>query len=321
MSKNKGSRKGAKQTTTKQNRNKKTVKLTNNSSRRYQRSRAPVAFSFAMGSFSQISNTRSGPLLHFREIFPVNGVASGLALALPYSPTKWGGTRTASLAAQYSSYRPLTCNIKWQPAVGTSQAGSIAIGTIFDGARLTGSTFSQFAQSLPATNGGFVGTLWQRRASQIMLGRNLRANAYPTMQISEDEIPFWIVVATDSDKANLGFIVIESTMTLRNPLNVLTDPPTTFTGQTTITHDDQNNTTTMTIPQAEMNKTPVVGASYSFGFFDRLLNVAGGVVSPILNPVIATVKSVLDGKVTFSLDNAIATQNVMSTIIGLTSNF
>lgn len=283
--------------------------------------RAPAAFSYLTSSSAELRVVRGEPRLYIREIFHIDTVTSGLSAAIPVSPTKWRGTRAASLAANYTSFRPLKCKIHWHPSVGTSQEGNIAIGTIFDGARLPTGDWTGLSQSLTASNGGFMVTMWQPAFSVVQLGTCLRDNLYPTYQINEDEIPFWVVAAGSVSKQSAGYIVINLVMSLKNPINGTADPPTTFTGPTEFVHDEDTKTTVMKINNQLLNKTLNVGTDYSFVLRDILRGTAGQAIAQILSPIIATVKEVVDGKTVFLVDPNIASQTSMGTLVGLCRNF
>lgn len=283
--------------------------------------RAPAAFSYITSSSAKLTYFKGEPRLHIREIFNVDTVTSGLSAAIPVSPTKWRGTRAASLAANFTSFRPIRCTIQWHPAVGTSQEGNIAIGTIFDGARLPTGDWTGLSQSLTASNGGFMVTMWQPAASFVQLGTCLRDNLYPTYQINEDEIPFWVIAAGSVVKQSAGYIVINLVASLKNPINGIADPPTTYTGPTEFVHDDENKTTIMKVNNQLLNKALNVGTDYSFVLRDILRGTSGQAIAQILSPIIATVKEVVEGKTIFTVDSNIASQTMTGTLVGLCRNF
>lgn len=283
--------------------------------------RAPAAFSYITSSYANISIVRGEPRLNIREIFHIDTVTKGLSAAIPVSPTKWRGTRAASLAANYTSFRPLSCRIQWHPAVGTSQEGNIAIGTIFDGARLPSGDWTGLSQSLTASNGGFMVTMWQPATTTIKLGTCLRDNLYPTYQINEDEIPFWVVAAGSVAKQSAGYIIINLSMSLKNPINGIADPPTTYTGPTEFVHDDETKTTVMKIDNQLLNKTLNIGTDYSFVLRDILRGTQGQAIANILSPIIATVKEIVEGRTVFAVDSNVATQTMTGTLVGLCRNF
>lgn len=289
--------------------------------RRSYRSRAPAAFSYRTSSYATIRNVNGSPQLYIREIFNVDADTSGLSAAIPISPTKWRGTRASALAANYTAFRPISCKVQWQPAVGTSQEGNVAIGTIFDGARLPTGDWAGLSQAITASNGGFMVTMWQPAGTSIKLGTSLRDNLYPTYQINEDEIPFWVVVAASTAKQSAGYVVINLVISLKNPINGIADPPTTFSGKTEFEHDDESKSTTMKIANGLLNKTLNVGADYTFALRDILKGTGGQTIAQILSPIVGTVKKVADGYTYLNVDSNIATQTLNGVLIGLARNF
>lgn len=289
--------------------------------RHTRRRTVPAAYSYKTSSYASLRNVNGAPQLYIREIFSVDATTSGLSAAIPVSPTKWRGTRASALAANYTSFRPISCTVQWQPAVGTSQEGNVAIGTVFDGARLPTGDWAGLSQALTASNGGFMVTMWQPAGTKITLGTSLRDNLYPTYQINEDEIPFWVVAASSISKASAGYVVINLVISLKNPINGIADPPTTFSGKTEFVHDDESNTTTMKIANALLNKALNVGTDYTFALRDILKGTQGQTVSQILSPIVGTVTKVADGFTHFKVDSNIASQSLSGVLIGLARNF
>lgn len=281
----------------------------------------PAGFSYRTTSYAQVRQGADGPYLVFREIFPINLKETGLSALIPFSPTKWKGTRACNLAANYTGYRPLSVSVQWQPSVGTSESGNIAFGTCFDGSRLAVNTWENLSQMLPATNGGFMVTMWQPTSSRITCGTNLRDNLFPTYQINEDEIPFWMMVAGSKKLDAAGYLIVNASISLKNPTNGQADPPTSFTGAALFTHDDETKTTKMSIAQAAVNKLLTVGQDYTFVFNDLLKGTAGQTIAHVLSPIVATVSSIADGKINFNVDSNIASQTIPGVLVGLLRNF
>lgn len=240
------------------------------------------------------------------------------------TPTKWSGTRSASLAQTYASHRPLKCVVSWEPAVGTSTSGTIAVGTVFAGARLPNDSdgFNSLANALSATNGGFLTSIWNPSIKSINLGRNLRANQFPLFEVSADDIPFWICVATSDTSGNqIGYVAIETTFTLRNPLVGSFASPVIGSGVIDIVNDPEKKTTTMTVPQSRINRVLSVGADYAWTFARNLTSITGSVITSILSPVMARLTAIASGNYQFTIDNNIATQRALGYIIGQAANF
>lgn len=176
----------------------------------------PAAYAMSASSNTKIRQNRDGSAtLVVQEIFQIQSERNGLTFMLPANPTKWIGTRAQQLSATYTSFRPLSFEIGYCPVTGTSTSGFVAVGTVFDGARIPSGSDQDLARSLSATNGGFITTMWQPASRRVALGKNLRANTFPLYDVQDDDIPFWVVAS--GSQANQGFIVIRCRMTLHNP--------------------------------------------------------------------------------------------------------
>lgn len=285
----------------------------------------PVAYSFSARASATFRQEKDGSTsLTTTEIFPVVSQPSGLSYMLPMTPTKWANTRTCALAYTYASHRPLSCTIAWEPAVATSTSGSVAIGTIFAGARLPndGDSWDSVSRSLACTNGGFISTIWDHHSSPVTLAKNLRANQFPLYEVSADDIPFWICVATsDTSQTMIGYLVVTAKFTLRNPLSGSISQPVTGAGSVQFTHNDETDTTTMSVPQAMINRVLGIGADYMWTFARNLVNTAGNVVTSILSPVTARLSAISGSNYVFSVDNNIGTQTALGYVIGQAANF
>ena len=303
---------------------KSTIRKSKTVPKRSTRRSVPVAYTRTTSTYATLRNTRDGSAnLTTREIFPVVSQPSGLSLMIPMTPTKWAGTRSASLAQTYASHRPLRCLISWEPAVGTSTSGSIAVGTVFAGARLPNNSdsFNMLGSALTATNGGFMTSVWNPSIKAVNLGRNLRANQFPLFEVSADDIPFWVCVASsDTNGTHLGYLVLETTFTLRNPLVGSFASPVIGSGSANIVHSEQDGTT-MTIPQSSINRVLSVGADYMWAFAKNLVSTTGSIITSILSPVIGRLSSTAGSDYTFTIDSNIGTQQALGYIIGQSPNF
>lgn len=305
---------------------KQTQKLTSSRTFRNRRRRQiPVAFSFSARSTATLTHRSDGSAtLKSTEIFPVFSQSTGLSYMLPMTPSKWANTRTCALSYTYSSHRPLSCHVSWEPAVSTSTPGSVAIGTVFAGARLPNESdsWSSISRSLACTNGGFISTIWDHHDSYVHVARNLRANQFPLYEVNSDDIPFWICVATsDTSGSTIGYLVVTTVFTLRNPLSGSISQPVTGSGQVQITHDENQKTTTMTVPQNMINHVLGIGADYLWTFGSNLVNTVGSTVSSILSTVVARLSAIDGSTYKFTLDSNIGTQQALGYIIGNSANF
>lgn len=280
---------------------------------------APAAIGANASSYATVKTRVDGSAnLHVREIFPVKQSASGLCLAIPLCPTKWTGTRTAALAATYMSHRPLRVSWQYVPATSSNTAGSIAVGTVWSGCRLpTSDEVENMYQYLPSTNGGNLSSVWQPTKNAIACGRNLRANQFPLYEVSSDDIPFWIVVAS-AGEATIGSLVVTADFTLRNPITPGSSGPLSYSGN--ITFEAGQTETTFSLPQSAISGTAAVGQEIVFTPLKTLLNRSGGVLTSTLSSFIATVKEA-GASLVFSVDPSYAAGSFRSVLIGRNANF
>lgn len=266
-------------------------------------------------------------MLRFREIFPITYNSNSLMdIAIPFVPSKWEGTRTASIVTTYTSYRPIRVNLTWAPLVGTSQTGSCTVGTVFDGTRLTMPTRNDAIRSLSITNGGFTTSMWKPHYSRVFLGTNLRANTYPSNEISADDIPFWIctTLSEDAPAATCGMLVVTGLIALHNPSNCLQPPITmrNLTGeivdQSTEEEDEPFNL--MRIPVTNQLLLPA-DADLWFAPTNYLHNATNQVITQLLSPIILHYLGSDESYHNFRIDKDFAPQVIVGVIGGLVANF
>lgn len=289
------------------------------------RSSIPAAYGMTTQSYARLSSRRDGSTtLESFEIFPVTSQSAGLSYMLPMTPTKWIGTRTQTLASSFTQSRPLAIEIGWEPAVGTSTAGSVALGTVWSGARLPSESdsWSSISRSLAATNGGFITTLWKHMRRTVDCARNLRANGFPMYEVQPDDIPFWILVAsTDTTDTVIGYLTVKSVITLRNPICGSISPPISGAGKMEFTHDAEANTTTMSVNKNYINSEISVGQDILFTFGRNLLNNVPAVLTQILSTVRGSLKAIVGNNYMFNVDSNYATQQALGYIVGRSANF
>lgn len=137
-----------------------------------------------------------------------------------------------------------------------------------------------------------------------------------------DDIPFWICVASNaSSESALGYLVVRTKFTLRNPAVPGSIPPLNGHVEAEFTHDTETDTTSMKIPAAALNRAVQVGQDIIFTFARRLVNTAGQVGLGILECLAARVTGLSGGTYQFSVDNSIATQTALGYVVGVGSNF
>lgn len=287
---------------------------------RLRTTQVPVAIGTQANTYASVKTHPDGSAtLHVREIFPITQASKGLALAIPMCPTKWVGTRTASLASTYMSHRPLRVQWRYIPAAPSTLAGNIAFGTVWSGCRLTTSDDVQsLYQHLTATNGGAICSVWQPCGNGISCGRNLRANQFPLYEVNSDDIPFWIVVASDGD-TNVGSIMISADFTLRNPITPGTTPPASYSGPVQFTQSE--NETTFTLPLSSLGSPVAVGQEFQFTPLSALQSRTADVMTTPLSVFMASIKTIAESVITFLVDPAFAGQSFRSVLIGRSANF
>lgn len=297
------------------------------SRQRRQRSRmnmrvAPIAVGAQFSTYATVRTAKDGSAsLCVKEVFPITGSPAGLSLAIPMCPTKWVGTRSAALAGTYQSHRPLRVSWDYIPACASTTAGSIVVGTVFAGCRLpSDDSITSLINALPATNGGSIGSVWQPLRNGVSCGRNLRANQYPLNEVSADDIPFWIVAATNGT-GDLGSIVITADFTLRNPCTPGQTPPAAFNGKLNLNHSAENNTTSFELPIGSFGSPISVGQEFSFAPLSSIKNSSGSIVASPLSTFIATVSKIVSEIATFDVDKSFITSTISSVLIGRHANF
>lgn len=294
----------------------------NRNRRRYGRmsfTRLPSAFSSAMDTGARMIQRRNGKTeMIFREIFQVTASDDTLDFAIPFTPTKWVNTRASVLASTYTSFRPTRVRLSYQPANSTATDGSVAIGTVFDGASLNYVDKPLAFQALPATNGGFITAVWKPFGKSLALGTSLRGNLFPLHDVDSDDVPFWICLSTSGIAANtvLGFITVQAHVSLHNPTNTPSPNVVALNKPLEYSHDNETGKTTLSIPTAQVTGTPVVGKDYFFANNSVLRNTVSGVILRVLQWLRATFKQVDGANYIFDVDSAIGTQSLLGSMIG-----
>lgn len=276
----------------------------------------PAAYASRSSAHSAISRRNGKVTLRAREIFPVSGV-----FMLPCTPSKWTSTRTSVIACTYSAFRPKYVRLTWIPSCGTNISGTVTIGTVFDGARADNSLSET---SLLASNGGFQTQLYHEAFKRVELGTNLRSNNFPLFETSMDDIPFWIVVKTNtSDNVQFGSLQVEATFDLKNPI-YNTVAPTSGSARASITKEtvDDVTTTYMTIPGGTLAGTFNVGQDFNFVSFDPLYNTSSEIISNTFMPFQGKFAGYASSALKFIIDSAYrVADNVFVSVVGRSANF
>lgn len=282
----------------------------------------PSAFTSTYNANAFIRNIRGVPALHSQEVFPIKVSRDPVAFMLPLIPSKWVGTRSAALASTYTSFRPLSVEILYQPSVGTGTSGNLIFGTVFDGASVNLSSLENSVTSLPATNGGFITQLYQPMSSKVGLATALRYNLFPLYNIGEDDIPLWLVVATQTGLAvdtSVGNLVVRIKASLKNP-SINPAPATSGVSiPLQFVHDNDTNKTTLYINKTLISQALALGRDYLITFGKDLLNLSGAVIFRALQSSSFNLSAIGENAYQFNVDPRVATANIIGTLIGPSS--
>lgn len=289
--------------------------------------RMPAAFTSSYSANSRIEQVNGVPCLISQEVFPIYANSSNpLIFSLEAVPTKWQGTRSAVLASTYTGFRPIQVNLIYQPSVGTSSQGNIAIGTVFDGASTNLSSASSAMTSLPATNGGFICQLYRPMKSRVRLSTSLRYNLFPTYNVDPDDIPFWIAVSAQTSLENgtqIGNLIVQFKATLHNPAISPANPTSANNVNLTFVHTpasgDTQASTIMQMAKSAVKNALTLGRDYYFNFNSPVLNTTGGEVLRTLQQVPLSCFNITDTNYEFPFDNNVASASLIGNLIGPSS--
>lgn len=294
--------------------------------RRFRITAAPMSMGYSARVTANLHTSAGNATLVSREMFQVTAISGGLSYMLPLTPTKWQSTRTAQLAGTYTDFRPLRVKISWMPAIGTNTSGSVAVGTVWSGARLpTDSTsFDNISRALASTNGGFITTVWKPMTSTVALGANLIANNYPMYEVSPDDVPFWIVVATDvTPGTNVGTLFVDIQMSLKNPITAFRTLPVSATGLGTIVEDSASTLSPkpkyLQFDNSDIGTDWRVGDDFTIASNSTLVNASDETIINPLEPILIKVAEATfpQGKTWFNVDQAIKLgSSFLATFIG-----
>lgn len=307
-------------------------KLTYAQFRRLQRSRqwgqrrfrnTPAGYSFTMSNYASLSNRNGYAILTAREIFEVKtSTQDTFDWMLPFTPTKWLGSRTATLCSTYTDFRPLFTRISYIPNVSTNTNGLVSFGTVFSGASLRDLSSQQMLTMLPSTNGGFNTTIWQRAFRNIALGTSLRANTFPLYNIDDDDIPFWMVMKVFSSfnsGTTVGNIVVTTRIALHNPIFRSIPPLSANNIKASVIEDSGNKY--LSIVKSSIAQALTEGREYLFAFGRPLLNGSNETLLSPLQFLSAPLQTIGDSNYLFTLENVYSTvDNVLCSLIGTSSD-
>lgn len=259
--------------------------------------------------------------LSVAEVFYINNAGTGLVKMIPGCPSKWTETRTASLARNYTSYRPLSVKVSWQPGIATSTPGYIAIGSVYNGGRVSGddTDIEAMTKFCVASSGGVMSSAWRPVSTSLPLGKNLSKNTYPTYQVSElDDVPFWILLVK-SHADITGYIRVTATFSLRNPIVGIVNPPVSGSGTATFVNSEAG--TVMTMPKSAISGILAKGQQLLFTSTQRIVNKLGDTICNILGGFIAQLTGSEGDTYQFAVPPDYASQTANAYVIGRHENF
>lgn len=237
-------------------------------------------------------------------------------------PVKWNHARAAALLALFSQYRPRSIRISYVSTCATVDSGAVSVGTVWAGDRFFSSdSDAEYSAALVQTSGGFSTVVYRNRSSIVRCGTQLRYNLYPTSQISEDEIPFTILVHVRSSlqSVQIGKLVISGDIQMVGPTRTGIAPAT-YSGTIEFHKDQQNNETYFTLSEDDLStKSP--GTDYKFQAAAPYKDSNDNFVFRRLSTFTARLASITNGLAKFTVDNAIPAGRMLTNLIGLTSNF
>lgn len=286
-----------------------------NKKKRRNRNKPAAYVSTVRTSFS-FKQTKDGAIVQFQEIFPIFPSTEGLDIVIPVSPTKWIGTRMATFASTYGTFRPMKLNVSYSPVVGTANSGSIAACAIYAGNRLPSvSSKEELVRTLASTAGGMLTAVYNRASVNVRCATSLSQNSFPTTDISDDDIPMNIIFASNGVSQSYGYAIIKGKFSFHNPQLGTSPTPVAYNGYVSVTPDEKNDTTAFTL------RSPLdlaAGTPLSFNLGAPLRNQTGAIVAPAL--------STLNGVLTSPNVITVATRfkqiaDIFLSIIGRSPNF
>lgn len=136
------------------------------------------------------------------------------------NPAYWMGTRVAQIAPAYMNYRPIRMTLNYIPQVAVTQAGTVIMGTLWNGA----SPASDIQQTLLTSNGGRMINCYVPATTRIALGANLPQNLFTLNGSLEPDTQPFIFVAiargcTNSEGTVVpGYFFVEYEYEFKNPI-------------------------------------------------------------------------------------------------------
>lgn len=131
------------------------------------------------------------------------------------NPCYWTGTRIAQVGAMYMNYRPIRLYFCYIPQVSVSQAGTVVMGTVWNGAAPT----DNLQQTLFTSNGGMMTQCYVPCVSEIKLGSNLPQNIFNTNgPLEQGTNPFMFMAALRGAAVVPGYFYVAYEYEFKNAL-------------------------------------------------------------------------------------------------------
>lgn len=131
------------------------------------------------------------------------------------NPAYWTGTRIAQFAPAYMNYRPLSITFSYIPQVAVTQAGTVFMGTVWNGA----APATNVQQTLVTSNGGCLTQCYVPCDTTINLGSNLQQNLFTLSGALEpDSSPFLFLAGVRGTDVVPGYFYVSYTYEFKNPI-------------------------------------------------------------------------------------------------------
>lgn len=153
----------------------------------------------------------------------VDGTNEYLFAVITANPLYWTGTRIAQIGAAYMNYRPLSMVFRYIPQVAVTQAGTVIMGTLWNGSAPS----ADLQQTLLTSNGGCMINCYVPGNTRVKLGTNLQQNLFTCNgDINPDTSPFIFVATTRGCVSNSssneqvvpGYFYVEYEYEFKNPI-------------------------------------------------------------------------------------------------------
>lgn len=153
----------------------------------------------------------------------VSGTNEYLFAVITANPLYWTGTRIAQIGAAYMNYRPLSMVFRYIPQVAVTQAGTVIMGTLWNGSAPS----ADLQQTLLTSNGGCMINCYVPGNTRVKLGTNLQQNLFTCNgDINPDTSPFIFVATTrgcvsngnSNEQVVPGYFYVEYEYEFKNPI-------------------------------------------------------------------------------------------------------